>query len=138
MYMRHLFLFWIAAGYLMLHPFNSFASTPQERQLRAAKHDSTRLRLYTELARKYLLENKFDSSLRYIKSGLQLATKLNITRYHCKLYTLWCFMARLEKQYDTAIKTGKLAIDFGKKISNISMLSISAIFWQPSTTLKRI
>lgn len=93
----------------------TYASAPLQTQLRAAKHDSARLRLCTELALYYCFKKNFDSSSIYTQLGLELAKKLNNTRYYSDLYRCKALYFRSKMHYEQAIKMALVAIDFGKK-----------------------
>ncbi|AEI51425.1 histidine kinase [Runella slithyformis DSM 19594] len=88
---------------------------PLQSQLRAARHDSTRLRLYTELARGYLLTLKLDSSAIYMDLGIKLSKQLNTSSEYSSLYSTQAHLFRYKKQYTQGIKAAQMALDFGKK-----------------------
>lgn len=98
-----------------LYISSAYASTPLKAQLRAAQHDSTRLRLYSELARHYFEQNMFDSSLIPLKIALKLSEKLKITRYYSDLYVYYGIWFREHNQFNQFVKMSKLALEFGKK-----------------------
>lgn len=111
--MLRLCLVWMLCAGISLHCV--LANTPLINQLRAAKHDSTRLRLYTALALDYRDKNNFDSLLIYSQVGLRLAKNLNNTYYCSDLYRCQAIYYRFKKQYEPAIKMALMAIDLGKK-----------------------
>ncbi|WP_428659217.1 tetratricopeptide repeat-containing sensor histidine kinase [Runella sp.] len=98
----HSLFFWVLITTLssLLPVVN--ASNPLEKQPHTAQHDTTRIRIYCELAQHFRFQGKPDSSLLYVQKGLQLARKNGITTYHSELYRHWGLYFRSKGQFDKA------------------------------------
>ena len=73
------------------------------RQIRTSSHDSTKIRLYTQLATAYQLQSKSDSAFIYAQIGIRLSNKINLLTYQSDLYRMLGLYFREVNKYNKAI-----------------------------------
>lgn len=100
----------------------AFASTTLQPQPQAVQQDSTRLRHCSELVQHYYKNQQFDSLLIALKTGFALSKKLQTTRFHAELYLYYGLWYRSQKQADRSLKMFELAMTFGKRNDQPSLI----------------
>lgn len=86
--------------------------TQLKAQLQAVQHDTTRFRLYCELASQFRKQGKIDSLYSVVQKVQHLAQQLQSATYKGRFFTHLGHYYRLRHQFDQAIKYFQLAIGF--------------------------
>jgi signal transduction histidine kinase len=97
------------------------ATTPLEKQLQQAKHDTTRIRICLALAQNYYMGGQFEKSLFYAKQGLSLAVASNTTIYHAQLHKVIAINTKKRGNIKEAIVVFEKALYWAQRHKQLEM-----------------